>query len=163
MDLALIDAIGPFFRGYQKRRINWSKIPFVHLATAGPECASQWRAIRTELDAFARTVASLGYNAVSLDDVAHLSDHPWFESEVRARNAVFRQQFRELFGLLCGHGLRIYLTADFLTTTAAVDARLCGGAAAATEWFREVVAACLDDFPRLKGSSCGSVRPTLAT
>jgi hypothetical protein len=151
MDLALIDAIGPFFRGYQKRRINWSKIPFVHLATAGPECASQWRAIRTELDAFARTVASLGYNAVSLDDVAHLSDHPWFESEVRARNAVFRQQFRELFVLLCGHGLRIYLTADFLTTSAAVDARLYGGAAAATEWFREVVAACLDDFPQIEG------------
>lgn len=31
MNLFLIDAIGPFFRGYERRTINWSKIPFDHL------------------------------------------------------------------------------------------------------------------------------------
>ena len=53
MELALIDAIGPFFRGYQRRRINWSKIPFSYLATSGPERDSQWCAIRADLDVFA--------------------------------------------------------------------------------------------------------------
>src|SRR5262249_22759334 len=76
MELALIDAIGPFFRGYDKRRINWSKIPFLHLATEGPERATQWAGIRADLDRFAQRVAALGYNAVSLDDLAHLTDHP---------------------------------------------------------------------------------------
>jgi len=151
MELALIDAIGPFFRGYHKRRINWSKIPFAHLATTGPERETQWRAIRADLDTFARKASALGYNAVSLDDVTHLFDHPWFEPEVRARNAVFREEFRALFTLLRGYDLRIYLTADFVTTSAAVDSRLRGSAAAATAWFREVVAACLDDFPEIEG------------
>jgi heme-degrading monooxygenase HmoA len=151
MELALIDAIGPFFRGYHKRRVNWSKIPFAHLATAGPEREAQWRAIRADLDVFASKAAGLGYNAVSLDDVAHLSDHPWFEPEIRARNAVFREEFRGLFALLRVHHLRIYLTADFVTTSAAVDGRLGDRADAATSWFSEVAARCLDDFPELEG------------
>jgi hypothetical protein len=151
MDLALIDAIGPFFRGYHKRRINWSKIPFAHLATSGPERGPQWHAIRTDLETFARKVSTLGYNAVSLDDVVHLSDHPWFEPEVRARNRVFREEFRTLFALLGSYGLRIYLTADFVTTSAAVDDHLRGRPPLAATWFREVAAGCLDDFPEIEG------------
>jgi len=77
MDLALIDAIGPFFRGDSRRVINWSKIPFSHLATSGPERASQWAEIREELRLFAGKVCALGFNAASLDDVAHLSLHSW--------------------------------------------------------------------------------------
>lgn len=151
MELALIDAIGPFFQGYHKQKINWSKIPFVHLATAGPEREIRWSAIRAGLDVFARKASALGYNAVSLDDVAHLSDHPWFEADIRARNAVFREEFRTIFALLRSHHLRIYLTADFVTTSAAVDRRLGDCNKAASAWFREVAAACLDDFPELEG------------
>ncbi|HET7237536.1 MAG TPA: hypothetical protein VFI76_00810 [Terrimicrobiaceae bacterium] len=151
MELALIDAIGPFFRGYDKRRINWSKIPFAHLATNGPAAEPQWQAIRADFETLACKVARLGYNAVSLDDVAHLSDHAWFEPEIQARNAVFRERFRDLFGALGAHGLGIFLTADFLTTSAAVDARLGSSTAMATKWFAEVVARLLDDFPEIKG------------
>jgi len=32
MELALIDGFGPFFRDIDQRRINWSKIPFGHIA-----------------------------------------------------------------------------------------------------------------------------------
>ena len=151
MELALIDAIGPFFRGYQRRRINWSKIPFSYLATSGPEREAQWCAIRADLDVFAREAAGLGFNAVSLDDVAHLSDHSWLEAEVRARNAVFREEFRRLFALLRSRRLRIFLTADFVTTSAAVNERVGSSTSAATAWFGEVVAACLDDFPEVEG------------
>ncbi|HEY5953692.1 MAG TPA: hypothetical protein VIT18_04960 [Terrimicrobiaceae bacterium] len=151
MELALIDAVGPFFRGYHKRRINWSKIPFAHLAISGPEREAHWRTIRADLDIFVSKAAGLGYNAVSLDDVAHLSDHPWFESEVRRRNAVFREEFRALFALLRKRGMRIYLTSDFLTTSASVDDRLRSRVNAAAVWFREVAAACLDEFPEVEG------------
>ena len=151
MEFALIDAIGPFFRGLTKRKINWSKIPFARLATAGPERETQWQAIRADLEIFAGKVAGLGYNAVSLDDVAHLSDHPWFEPEVRARNAVLREEFRALFAILRANRLRIYLTADFVTTSPAVIDRLKDSADATTAWFGEVAAACLDDFPEVEG------------
>ena len=151
MELALIDAIGPFFRGYARRVINWSKIPFPHLATSGTQRLEQWAAIRAELTVFAGKVRTLGYNATSLDDVAHLSLHPWLEEEVRERNAVLREEFRQCFAILRAAGLRIFLTSDFLTTTPAVDAHLRDRVDAAETWFGEVVAAFLDDFPEVEG------------
>ncbi|MGB8166390.1 MAG: hypothetical protein WCF18_02795 [Chthoniobacteraceae bacterium] len=151
MELALIDAIGPFFRGYDRSRINWSKIPFPFLQTEGPAREAQWRVIREELAVFAEKVAALGYNAASLDDVAHLSLHAWFEPEIRARNAVLREEFRACFAVLRAARLRVYVTADFLTSSAAVDAHLRDRLGAAETWFGEVVAAFLDDFPEVDG------------
>ena len=152
MELALIDAIGPFFRGYHRRVINWSKIPFPHLVTTeGPERVAQWTAIREELTAFAGKVRALGYTAATLDDVAHLSTHAWLEPEVRARNSVLREEFRACMAVLRAAGLQVFITTDFLTTTPAVDARLRGRLDAAETWFGEVIAAFLDDFPEVEG------------
>lgn len=151
MELYLIDAIGPFFRGLEQRRINWSKIPFTHLATEGPARAAQWESIRRDLTAFSSTVAALGYNAVTLDDLAHLIDDPWLEPEVRQRNAVFRAEFRRLFEILRHAGLRIFITCDYATTTPAVDARLGARASTCRAWFRDRVATFLDEFPEVGG------------
>ena len=79
MDIFLIDAIGPFFRDYQKLRINWSKIPFDRLSTDPHVSHRQFTAIGRDLDLFCRRVAAIGYNSISLDDVAHLTPHPWLE------------------------------------------------------------------------------------
>jgi hypothetical protein len=151
MELALIDAIGPFFRGYRQRRINWSKIPFASLRVSGEEGERQWAQIRADMEVWADRVAAIGYNAVTLDDVAHLSDHHWFEPEIRARNAVFREEFRRLFAILRARNFRVFLTADFLTTSDAVDARLDGKVGPAVAWFRELVAGVLEEFPEVDG------------
>lgn len=151
MELALIDALGPFFRDLQQRRINWSKIPFAHLATGTPESAVQWAAIRADMETFAGRVAALGYTAVTLDDVAHLADHAWYEPEVRARIAALRAEFRPLIGLLRARGLQVFVTSDFLTTSAAVDARLGRKRDAGIAWYRELLAGFLDDFPEIAG------------
>lgn len=133
------------------RRINWSKIPFAHLAVTGAERAQQWSRIREDFAALTRGVAAIGYNAITLDDVAHLSDHDWFEPDVRARNAVFRTEFRELFALAHAQGLQVYITADYLTTSASVDARLRGRSAASRRWFRDLVDTFLTEFPEVAG------------
>ncbi len=151
MELALIDAIGPFFRGLNSRRINWSKIPFAHLQTSGTGTARQWEGIRADLESFAARVAGLGYTAVTLDDVAHLSDDPWLEPGIRERNGVFRREFRRLFEILRAANLRIFLTADFLTTSEAVDARIGRDVGAATEWFSGQLRAVLEEFPEVDG------------
>lgn len=151
MELALIDGIGPFFRGLDGRRINWSKIPFMHLAVEGPGRIAQWARIRADFETLVRRVADLGYNAITLDDLAHLSDHPWFEPALRDRNAVFREEFRKLFAIARSRGLQVYVTCDYLTSSAAVDARLGGRAEAARAWFRELADGFLTDFPEIAG------------
>lgn len=151
MQLALIDAIGPFFRGLHQRRINWSKIHFGHLTTSGPAFAAQWDQILADFTTFTERVAALGYNAITLDDLPHLADHPWYEPELRRRNAVLREEFRELFGVARARGLQVFITSDYLTTSAAIDERLEGDPAASRAWFRDLLERFFAEFPEVAG------------
>jgi hypothetical protein len=152
MELFLIDAIGAFFRGYEKQRINWSKIPFTHLAISGPERRVQWDRIAYDLRHFAGEIKRLGYNAVTLDDLAHLAPHPLHEPEVRERISIFRQEFTTLFDLLKNEfGLKIFLTTDVIPSTAAITAKLETDASGWENYYHELVAGVLDSFPQLDG------------
>ena len=151
MELFLIDAIGPFFRGYQRKRINWSKIPFEHLATAGPRREAQFAQIRTDMDEFASRVSSAGYNAVSLDDLAHLAEHRWYEPEVRERIRVFRSEFRSLFDILREHGLAIYITMDVMFYTPELKKRIGGSSRAIIDFLKSLIDDFFSDFPTVDG------------
>jgi len=152
MELFLIDAIGPFFRGYEKRRINWSKIPFTHLKTSGAEAEPQWQGIEADMRHFAREVAALGYNSVTLDDLAHLATHPLHEAEIAERIAFFREKFSALFDILTEEfGLKIFLTSDIIPLTPAIAASLSEKPAELEEYYLSLVTQILDDFPQLSG------------
>ena len=149
MELFLIDAIGPFFRGYDRNRVNWSKIPFMHLADASPE---DWAAMEHELRDFASKVAEQGYNAVTLDDLAHLAAHPLHEPEVAERIAMLRGKFSRFFDMLHGEfGLRVYLTSDVLPMTPAISKALGSDLAGLETYYCNLVCGVLDDFPQLSG------------
>ncbi len=124
MDIFLIDAIGPFFRNYRKRRINWSKIPFHHFDTDPAIRKKQFAAIRTDLDIFAGKESKIGYNSVSFDDVAHLAPDPWLEPEINNSISSYQEEYRTLFSICSGHGLAIYLTMDVLSLTPALKMKI---------------------------------------
>ncbi|RPJ33577.1 MAG: hypothetical protein EHM17_09810 [Verrucomicrobiaceae bacterium] len=146
MELFLIDAIGPFFRGKGGRRKNWSKIPFTSLE------AGDWPAIEEDLRRFAEGVSRQGYNAVTLDDLAHLAPHPLHEPQVAERIAFMRERFARIFRMLHdGFGLKIYLTSDVLPLTAAIDAAMGDDPAELDRYYQGLVRAVLDDFPELAG------------
>ncbi|MGJ8632944.1 MAG: hypothetical protein ACSHX7_03420 [Luteolibacter sp.] len=152
MELFLIDAIGPFFRGYEKRRINWSKIPFTHLKTEGEEAQAQWQKITEDMRSFAREAVDIGYNSVTLDDLAHLATHPLHEPETRDRIAFFRERFRKLFHILVSEfGLKVFLTSDIIPLTPALDAKLGNNKDELENYYKGLVTQILDDFPMLSG------------
>lgn len=149
--LFLIDAIGPFFRDFQKRRINWSKIPFTHLSTEGRAREEQWSRIQFDLRKFAQEVSSMGYNAVTLDDLAHLTHHPLHEPEITRKIHVFREEFAQLFEILREFDLKIYLTSDIIPLTPAVDAAMGGSREKLGDYFVGLVNQLLEDFPEISG------------
>jgi hypothetical protein len=152
MELFLIDAIGPFFRNYKKSRINWSKIPFSHLLTSGVEAAQQWQRIHQDMRDFAREVSSLGYNAVTLDDLAHLATHPLHEPEIAADIAFFKKQFSSLFNLLTDEfGLKVFLTSDVIPITPAIEKLLSQKNSDLENYYLSLIRNTLDDFPQLSG------------
>jgi hypothetical protein len=152
MELFLIDAIGPFFRNYKKNRINWSKIPFSHLLTSGPEAIEQWQQIHQDIRNFASEVSALGYNAVTLDDLAHLATHPLHEPEIAADIAFFRTQFSSLFDLLTKEfGLKVFLTSDVIPLTPAIEQSLSDKKSEFENYYLTLIQNTLDDFPQLSG------------
>ncbi|MGC1479975.1 MAG: hypothetical protein WA771_05705, partial [Chthoniobacterales bacterium] len=136
---------------YRKRRINWSKVPFDHLELVGDAADAQWAEIEAEMGVFAERVRELGFTAVTLDDVAHLAEDGWYEDEVRIEIAGMRERFRRVFAVIRGAGLGIYVTSDYLTTTAAVDRRLGKSQSSAREWYAALVGRFLADFPEVDG------------
>ncbi len=150
MEIRLIDAIGPFFRDYPLVRINWSKIPFEHLATQGPRLRAQWDQIRGDMKLFAERVAAVGYNAVSLDDLIHLVDHD-HTPEIRARIAVLQEEYRALFGILREAGLKVFLTQDVLSYTPEMLLRIGTAAEDASAFLRELVERGFRTFPEVAG------------
>lgn len=144
--------MGPFSRGYETRRINWSKIPFNRLTQAGPERRVHWQRISEDMRRFAGEATAAGFNALSLDDLAHLSPHPAHEPEVAASITVFREEFQTIFNLLKHEfGLGIFLTTDVLPATPAVLKLLGDSPNALNSYYRDLIRGVLDDFPQLSG------------
>jgi len=149
--LYIIDAIGPFFRDYQRRTINWSKIPFEHLKIEGEGQEEQWGTIRAELAQFCERTRAIGANTVSLDDVTHLADHPWYELEVRAKIVRWREEFRKCFRVVTGAGMRVFLTMDVFSATAHVRAELAAVRRSVESFLVELLDQFFQDFPEVAG------------
>jgi len=150
--LYLVDAIGPFFRGYDRVRINWSKLPWMRFATMDPdELGEAFSAIEKDMRTFARSVAGIGYNGVTLDDVPHLTEHVFYEDDVRERIALYQEHFRRLFAIIREEGLHIYLTMDVLTFTPALEQRLGKREKRRNIFLRKLLDRFFRDFPEVAG------------
>ncbi|YCM44816.1 hypothetical protein V2O64_02135 [Verrucomicrobiaceae bacterium 227] len=150
MGLKLIDGIGPFFVPVKRRRLNWSKIPF-HDLPSGPDSVETWVGIRRDLREFASHAVAEGFNAITLDDVAHLTDHLWYEGEVREKISFFAWQFKTLITDLKEMGLSVYLTSDVITLSEGVGKRLGKSREARRAFYFDLLNRFFDTFPEVDG------------
>jgi hypothetical protein len=151
MDWLLIDGIAPFFHGYRKKRVNWSKIPFSHLETGTGLKSDLTATMAEEFERFVTQAAGVGFNAVTLDDVAHLYDWPGYDPALRAKISQYRMWYRDLFALAARAGLRVFLTTDIMFYTAELAQHLGRNAAALAGWWQQALIALFADFPELAG------------
>lgn len=151
MDIFLIDAIGPFFRNYHKRRINWSKIPFSNFETEPAERQKLFAGIRADLEVFAGKVRRIGFNSVSLDDVAHLTPDPWLEPQINELIAAYQEEYRILFSILRRHGLAIYLTMDVLSLSPGLKANIGTSRSRARQFLMRQIHTLFSTFPEIRG------------
>ncbi len=150
--LYLIDAIGPFFPGYDRFRINWSKLPWMRFQEMSPEeLREAFVRVRADMATFCRGVARIGYNGVTLDDVPHLALHEAYEESVQERIALYHEEFRELFAVVRAEGLRLYLTMDILTLTPQLENRLGNNERKQRQFLTELLDRFFLDFPEVAG------------
>lgn len=114
MDLFMIDGIGAFFRGCPRRRINWSKIPFDNLERDGRLDRHTLGLVTDDFTTFVKSAAEIGFNAVTLDDVAHLAPRPEYPDSLNARIGDYRDAYARFFEIAQAHGLTPYVTSDVM-------------------------------------------------
>ncbi len=146
--LYLIDVIGPFFRDYDRRVINWSKIPWQHVGHQGD---AWWQRVYQDLNVLARQAVSWGFNAASIDDVAHLADHAYLEPEVRQRISRYRNEMKQCFQVLHECGLAIYVTMDVMSMTPLLRQRLKIKGCNSHQYLVELLNGFFEDFPCVAG------------
>ncbi len=93
----------------------------------------------------------MGYNAVSLDDVAHLYHHPLHEAGETRRIAFLCDQFREIFRIVRDAGMSLYLTVDAVPMTQGLAEHFCGDRDAIDRYFQQMISQVLEDFPEISG------------
>lgn len=114
MHLFLIDAIGPFFRDYQRQRINWSKIPFDNLETDGRFDIGRFNRIADDFAEFCKKAAAAGFTAISLDDLAHMVNDQAYPSDLRRKLDSYHDAYTRLFATAAACGLTVYATTDVM-------------------------------------------------
>lgn len=151
LNLLLIDAIGPFFRHYKRKRINWSKIPFSELETESGLRPERITTIPSDFRRFVQAVKRWGYNGVTLDDVAHLVPCDAYEPQLQAKIAAYRSLFRQLFEIAEEEGVQVYLTMDVMFYNQALRRQLGGSYRRAVDWLHQCLGRLFADFPDLAG------------
>ena len=114
MNLFMIDGIGPFFRGCPRKRINWSKIPFDNLERDGRLNHQTLDLVIEDFTTFVKAASSMGFNAVTLDDVAHLALREEYPDSLRAKILEYREAYARLFKIARDHGMTPYVTTDVM-------------------------------------------------
>jgi alpha-glucuronidase len=151
MEWLLIDGIGPFFHGYTRKRINWSKIPFAHLETPTGLKPALRTPIRAEFARFVTAAAAAGFNAVTLDDLAHLYVWPGYAGLLKAKLRQYQAFYRDLFALAAQAGLRVFMTTDVMFYTPELKQLLGHNTTALVHWWQEALRSIFTDFPELAG------------
>ncbi|MBM4148601.1 MAG: hypothetical protein FJ224_06115 [Lentisphaerae bacterium] len=151
MRLLLVDGIGPFFRGYSRRRINWSKIPFENLERDGRFDKARFASVSDDFSRFVDAAAATGFNGVTLDDLAHLSECPDYDAALSDKLARYRDAYRALFEIAAGRGLTAYVTTDVVFEPAARRGRLTALRSHAENLLPDACSKLFCDFPSVGG------------
>lgn len=114
LELFIIDAIGPFFCECDKKQINWSKIDFTLIEEGNGLKENLCSKIKEQFQAFITKVSAIGYNALTLDDLAHLVDFSAYPTPLRHKCAAYRRFYGELFEMARQAGMKVLITTDIL-------------------------------------------------
>lgn len=150
-ELFLIDAIAPFFIGYEKRVINWSKIPFTNLEKGDRLDLSK---IERILDAYARFITrirELGFNAVTIDDIAHMAVFDFYPEALQSKLLEYREFYQSIFEITRRKGLKIYVTTDIMFFNASIERQYGRGFNRIAGLLEHALAKVFSRFPAVDG------------
>ena len=114
MNLFIIDSLSPFLHKCKKPLINWSKTNYDHLEKNDNIHEKRYKNIHIKLKIYIKKVKNLGYNAVSFDDLAHLTDFDFYPYKLKNKINSHKKEFKKIFSYMKKVNMGIYLTTDIM-------------------------------------------------
>lgn len=149
--LSIIDTIGPFTIKVGGDTINWSKVHFPELEKNGRLPLGIQKEIASRFETFLQKVHGLGYNSLSIDDVAHLAIMPFYQTDLKQLLQDYRQLYKTLFAIAKKQGMGIYVNTDYLFFNNEIETYLAQKRLKPDDLFLEILEKTFHDFPEIDG------------
>jgi len=151
--LYIIDGIAPFFlsRFCNSSVVNWSKIPFQLIERNGSLDSTLVPLIIDRFRLYTQRAAEMGFNAISLDDLAHLVPFPFYPQTLRRKIEEYRRLFDTFFSISLSSGLRPFITTDIIFFNKAIERNTAGDDDSLINLFQVAVVELFTRFPSVGG------------
>jgi hypothetical protein len=149
--LHIIDTLGPFALPNDREVINWSKVDFTSLETNGRLSAATRRKIVQRFEGYIAKIAKLGYDSISIDDLAHMAVFDFYHLDLRQLLADYRQLYGQLFAIAKSHGLKIFVNTDYLFFNDDITWHLKESGLTPTGFYTAVLQQAFATFPEIDG------------
>ena len=146
-NLYIIDAIGPFFKPNTTKTINWSKIPFSKLEKENRLSPEIQERILKDFDRFLHQANSLGYNAISVDDLPHLVVFDFYSDAVKETLSKFIGLYQKLFSIARQMDMKIFVNTDIMFYNSEIRHYLEENDIRSIEFLRSAVERCIETYP----------------
>jgi hypothetical protein len=149
--LYIIDVTSPFFVHHPGGHINWSKIPYSSLDRYFSAHSGDRRELELDIERYFATVSRIGYNAVSMDELSRLVSFDFYPPELKRKISLYRKCYRLFFRHAIRHGLRIFVTTDFMFYNRDIDVEIGRSPEGAMDLMRRALVRLFEDYPEVNG------------
>ncbi len=151
MNLFIIDSLSPFIKRYKKEIINWSKTPYDHYENGDKIITKHYDDARTLLRKYLKKITKLGFNAVTIDDLAHLTTFNFYPGSLKLKIRRHRKELAKVFDIIEEFGVKIFITTDIFFSNRYIR-KVTGSSFDKTlELIRQSCETLFDEFPQVAG------------
>jgi len=149
--LHIIDCLGPFIEKSDQEVINWSKVIFSQLEVNGRLPQETQNRIIKRLEAYLQRVTRLGYDSISIDDLAHLVSLSFYRPSLRLLLADYHTLYEQLFTIAKARNIKIFINTDYLFSNDDIQKHLKENHIEKVDFFLEVLEKAFQSFPEIDG------------
>lgn len=131
--------------------INWSKVPFESLETNGRLSARTQKTIVNNFESYIAKIQRLGYDSISIDDLAHMAQLPVYPDNLQLLLNDYRSLYKQLFAIASSQSLRIFVNTDYLFSNQVIDDYIAANKLTPEQFFTQTIEQVIADFPEIDG------------
>ena len=148
----ICDGIAPFFIYCTDDIINWSKIPFSAFDKAWEQCGDYiWDELKENFRTNCAVAQRLGFNVITLDDLAHLTLNPNYPQELQTKIYRYRQHYKDLFNIANEYFLDVWITTDLVFWNQHLEIHQPKRFINLIDFFCRCTRTVFEDFPQIRG------------